>query len=147
MKFWWWTRLFRRAETRGLESARAVEPEFPAHGFPPPASLKAQALSRALGCSVTVASWLERQGHVEAEATRRFLNPRLARSASSVGVDTRTAAHAPWNHPMDCYRQPTGHCTRCGTDGPLAVRGEVVGSGICESCYETPLVTCTWPLR
>ena len=31
-----------------------------------------------MGISVTVASWLDGLGHVEPEATRRFLNPRLA---------------------------------------------------------------------
>lgn len=47
-------------------------------GFPAPASLRAQALARAMGITITVASWLDGLGHVEPEATRRFLNPRLA---------------------------------------------------------------------
>lgn len=49
-------------------------------------------MSRALGISVTVASWLDRQGHVEAEATRRFLNPRLAELTSPDGMLDRKAA-------------------------------------------------------
>ena len=78
MRFWWWTRILRRCRTLALESARVTEQGRAIEGFPEPPSLKAQALARALGVSVTVASWLDRQGHVEAEATRRFLTPRLA---------------------------------------------------------------------
>jgi single-stranded-DNA-specific exonuclease len=76
-----------------LESARLseLEPTAP-EGFPPLPGLRAQALSRALGISVTVASWLDRQGHVEAEATRRFLNPRLAELTSPDGMLDRKAA-------------------------------------------------------
>jgi single-stranded-DNA-specific exonuclease len=79
-----------------LESARASELELSLQpsfeGFPPPASLRAQALSRALGISVTVASWLETRGHHEAEATRRFLNPRLAELTSPDAMLDRRAA-------------------------------------------------------
>ncbi len=82
MRFSGWTRLFRRGATPGLESARAALPEKTWDGFPAPASLRAQALSRALGVTVTVASWLDRLGHVDPEATRRFLNPRLAELTS-----------------------------------------------------------------
>jgi single-stranded-DNA-specific exonuclease len=60
-----------------LESARVVEADS-LDGFPAPPSLRAQELARAMGISVTVASWLDGLGHVEPEATRRFLNPRLA---------------------------------------------------------------------
>lgn len=42
--------------------------------------------------SVTVASWLDRQGHVEAEATRKFLNPRLAELTSPDAMLDRKAA-------------------------------------------------------
>jgi single-stranded-DNA-specific exonuclease len=61
-----------------LESARQSDLEQAPNGFPPAPSLRAQALSRALGVTVTVASWLDRLGHAEPETTRRFLNPRLA---------------------------------------------------------------------
>ncbi len=95
MRFWEWTRWFKRDENHHLESARLselVQPVTP-EGFPPPPSLRAQALSRALGISVTVASWLDRQGHVEAEATRRFLNPRLAElTAPDAMLDRKAAA-------------------------------------------------------
>jgi single-stranded-DNA-specific exonuclease len=79
-----------------LESACATElellqqPSF--EGFPAPASVRAQALSRALGISVTVASWLDRLGHAEAEATRRFLNPRLAELTPPDAMLDRKAA-------------------------------------------------------
>ena len=61
-------------------------------GFPPPASLRARALSRAIGVTVTVASWLDRLGHVEAEATRRFLSPRLAELTPPDAMLDRKAA-------------------------------------------------------
>jgi single-stranded-DNA-specific exonuclease len=77
-----------------LESARAPIPfEQTLDGFPPPASLRAQALSRALGMSVTLASWLDQRGHLEPEATRRFLNPRLAElTAPDAMLDRKAAA-------------------------------------------------------
>ncbi|HYJ10587.1 MAG TPA: single-stranded-DNA-specific exonuclease RecJ [Polyangiaceae bacterium] len=80
-----------------MESARATELELSLQpsfeGFPAPASLRAQALSRALGVSVTFASWLDRLGHAEAEATRRFLNPRLAELTSpDAMLDRKVAA-------------------------------------------------------
>lgn len=78
MRFSGWTRLLRRGRTPALEHARSGQVLATLDGFPEPPSLRAQALSRALGLCVTVAGWLERQGHTEPEATRRFLNPRLA---------------------------------------------------------------------
>jgi len=76
-----------------LESARLSEAEQTPDGFPAPASLRAQALSRALGISVTVAGWLERSGHFEPESTRRFLNPRLAElTAPDAMLDRKAAA-------------------------------------------------------
>jgi single-stranded-DNA-specific exonuclease len=97
MRFSWWTQLVGRVRRLGLESARATELELSLQpsfeGFPPPASLRAQALSRALGISVTLASWLDRLGHAEAEATRRFLNPRLAELTSpDAMLDRKVAA-------------------------------------------------------
>jgi len=93
MRFSWWTRLWGRGRTRALESARQSELEETPDGFPAPASLRAQALSRALGVSVTVAGWLERQGHFDPEATRRFLNPRLAElTAPDAMLDRKLAA-------------------------------------------------------
>jgi single-stranded-DNA-specific exonuclease len=93
MRFWEWTRFLGRGRTRVLETARQVELEQTIEGFPAPASLRAQALSRALGVSVTVASWLDRRGHVEPEATRRFLNPRLAElTAPDAMLDRKAAA-------------------------------------------------------
>jgi single-stranded-DNA-specific exonuclease len=76
-----------------LESARVSELEQQLDGFPVAGSLRAQALSRALGISVTVASWLEQRGHSDAEATRRFLNPRLAElTAPDAMLDRKAAA-------------------------------------------------------
>jgi single-stranded-DNA-specific exonuclease len=92
MRFSWWTRLVRRGRTTELESARAALPEQTWDGFPAPASLRAQALSRALGISVTVASWLDRLGHVDPESTRRFLNPRLAELTGPDAMLDRKAA-------------------------------------------------------
>jgi len=54
--------------------------------------MRAVALSRALGVTVTLSSWLERRGHVEAEATRRFLNPRLAELTSPEAMLDRKLA-------------------------------------------------------
>lgn len=93
MRFLWWTRWVGRGRTRALESARASQLEPPLDEFPEPPSLRAQGLARALGVSVTLASWLERLGHHEAEATRRFLNPRLAElSAPDSMLDRKLAA-------------------------------------------------------
>ena len=94
MRFSWWTRVFGRGRRAALESARAPIPfEQTLDGFPPPASLRAQALSRALGMSVTLASWLDQRGHLEPEATRRFLNPRLAElTAPDAMLDRKAAA-------------------------------------------------------
>src|SRR6188768_1551838 len=93
MRFWEWTRFLGRGRTLALETARKAELDQTIEGFPAPASLRAQALSRALGVSVTVASWLDRQGHVEPEATRRFLNPRLAElTAPDAMLDRKPAA-------------------------------------------------------
>ncbi len=93
MKLSFWTRLLARVRTTALESARASELEQLPEGFPAAASLRAQALSRALGCSVTLASWLVQRGHVEAEKTRSFLNPRLAElTAPDAMLDRKAAA-------------------------------------------------------
>src|SRR5687767_13168225 len=92
MRFSWWTRWFGRGRTAALESARASEHEQTLDGFPPPASLRAQGLSRALGMSVTLAGWLDQRGHLEPEATRRFLNPRLAELTAPDSMLDRKAA-------------------------------------------------------
>lgn len=92
MRFLWWTRWLGHGRTRPLESARASELEPTLDGFPPPATLRAQGLSRALGSSVTLAAWLDERGHFEAEATRRFLNPRLAELTSPDAMLDRKAA-------------------------------------------------------
>jgi single-stranded-DNA-specific exonuclease len=93
MRFSWWTRWFGRGRTPALESALVSEPAQQLDGFPVAGSLRAQALSRALGISVTVASWLEQRGHWDAEATRRFLNPRLAElTAPDAMLDRKAAA-------------------------------------------------------
>jgi single-stranded-DNA-specific exonuclease len=98
VRFSWWTRLFGRGRTAALESARVSELEQQLDGlplldgFPVAGSLRAQALSRALGISVTVASWLDQLGHSDAEATRRFLNPRLVELTSPDAMLDRKAA-------------------------------------------------------
>src|SRR5690349_14526987 len=92
MRFSWWTQLLRRGRTPVLESARVSELEQRLNGFPEAGSLRAQALSRALGISVTVADWLAQRGHADAEATRRFLNPRLAELTSPEAMLDRKAA-------------------------------------------------------
>lgn len=61
-------------------------------GFPTAPSRHAQALSRALGVSVTVAGWLERRGHSDPETTRRFLSPRLAELTSPEAMLDRKPA-------------------------------------------------------
>jgi single-stranded-DNA-specific exonuclease len=94
LKSLWWTRFLGRGRTLTLESARATDSEQTFEGFPEPASLRALALSRALGKSVTVCSWLDRIGHLDPEATRRFLNPRLAElTAPDAMLDRKAAAH------------------------------------------------------
>jgi single-stranded-DNA-specific exonuclease len=75
-----------------LASAQTFELEPSLEGFPAAATLRAQALARALGSSVTLASWLEQAGHSEAEATRSFLNPRLAELTSPDAMLDRKAA-------------------------------------------------------
>ena len=92
MRFSWWTQLFGRGPKRALESARASELEQSLDGFPPPVSLRAEGLSRALGMSVTLAGWLEQRGHLEPEATRRYLNPRLAELTTPDSMLDRKAA-------------------------------------------------------
>lgn len=93
MRFSWWTQLFRRGRTPVLESARVSELAQQLDGFPEAGALRAQALSRALGISVTVADWLAQRGHADAEATRRFLNPRLAELTSpDAMLDRKKAA-------------------------------------------------------
>jgi single-stranded-DNA-specific exonuclease len=88
----WWTRFLGRGVAVGLEPARATESESTFEGFPAPASLRALALSRALGKSVTVSSWLDRLGHVDPETTRKFLNPRLAELTTPEAMLDRKAA-------------------------------------------------------
>ncbi|RYZ01749.1 MAG: single-stranded-DNA-specific exonuclease RecJ [Myxococcales bacterium] len=92
MRLLWWTRWFRRGVARDLESARSSEVEEAPSDFPAPPTLRAQALSRALGVSVTVASWLDQLGHLDPEATRRFLSPRLAELTSPDAMLDRKAA-------------------------------------------------------
>lgn len=75
-----------------MESARVIGPEQTLEGFPPPPSLRALSLSRALGKSVTLASWLDQQGFVEPELTRKFLSPRLAELTSPDAMLDRKAA-------------------------------------------------------
>src|SRR5262245_32819570 len=45
-----------------------------------------------LGLTLTVAEWLRRQGHDGTDATRRFLEPRLAHLSSPEGMVDRDAA-------------------------------------------------------
>jgi single-stranded-DNA-specific exonuclease len=92
MRFSLWTRLFGRGRTPVLESARVSELAPRLDGFPEAGSLRAQALSRALGISITVADWLAQRGHADAETTRRFLNPRLAELTAPDGMLDRKAA-------------------------------------------------------
>ncbi len=76
-----------------MERAEASSIEQTLEGFPDAPSLRAQALSRAVGMSITVASWLDRLGHVDAERTRRFLSPRLAElTPPDAMLDRRSAA-------------------------------------------------------
>jgi single-stranded-DNA-specific exonuclease len=58
----------------------------------PPVSEGAVELARALRLSVTVAEWLVRSGHRDVEATRRFLNPRLAELSSPEKMADRKSA-------------------------------------------------------
>lgn len=84
----------RRGGTRALESARTSPVEQAPADFPAPATLRAQGLARALGVSVTVASWLDQRGHLDPETTRRFLSPRLAELTSpDAMLDRKLAAH------------------------------------------------------
>jgi single-stranded-DNA-specific exonuclease len=81
-------------ERATLDSAIATTHAVGADAFPLPGGLRAQALARALGVSITLATWLEQQGHRDTEATRRFLNPRLAELTSPEGMlDRQIAAH------------------------------------------------------
>ena len=51
---------------------------------------------------------------------RRLRNPRAARSASSVGVETMTADDAEWNQRMKRYVQPAGtRASSCRYSGNL----------------------------
>ncbi|HEY6081209.1 MAG TPA: single-stranded-DNA-specific exonuclease RecJ [Polyangiaceae bacterium] len=76
-----------------MASAQSPGLEPSLEGFPAAATLRAQALARALGSSVTLASWLEQAGRFEAEATRRYLNPRLAElTPPDAMLDRKSAA-------------------------------------------------------
>ena len=81
-----------RGAKQTLESALLTPPLEAFEGFPAPVTVRAHALSRALGISVTVAGWLDQRGHADAEATRRFLNPRLAELTAPDGMLDRKAA-------------------------------------------------------
>jgi single-stranded-DNA-specific exonuclease len=59
-----------------------------------PVSSEARLLSSALKLSLTVAEWLVRSGHRDVEATRRFLNPRLAELSSPEKMADRRSAAA-----------------------------------------------------
>jgi len=45
---------------------------------PPPSSASAQRLASLLGVTRTLGEWLDRRGHSDAEAVKRFLYPRLS---------------------------------------------------------------------
>ncbi len=75
-----------------MESARTSPVEQAPSDFPEPPPLRAQALARALGVSVTVASWLDQLGHTDPEVTRRFLAPRLAELTSPDAMQDRKQA-------------------------------------------------------
>ena len=72
--------------------AELSEPEgFRAEREPP--SARARELSLGLGVSLTLAELLERRGHQDVEATRRFLNPRLSElTAPDAMIDRSLAA-------------------------------------------------------
>lgn len=75
-----------------MENARLGDDEQMPAGLPAPASLRAQALARALGVSVTLANWLDGRGHTDVEQTRRFLSPRLAELTSPDAMLDRNVA-------------------------------------------------------
>jgi single-stranded-DNA-specific exonuclease len=56
-----------------------------------PLAASAELLGRSLGLTKTVAGWLVRRGHLELDAARRFLQPRLADLSSPEGMVDRGA--------------------------------------------------------
>jgi len=79
-------------ETLALSSSRVEIPDpSPASSREEP-SARAKELALGLGVSLTLAELLERRGHSEVEATRRFLNPRLAELTSPDAMADRAPA-------------------------------------------------------
>src|SRR6478609_2336008 len=80
-------------EVLGLSTSHAElsgPPSWPAERAAP--SARARELALGLGVSVTLAELLERRGHQDLEATRRFLNPRLSELTLPDGMIDRTLA-------------------------------------------------------
>jgi single-stranded-DNA-specific exonuclease len=60
--------------------------------LPPPAGDEVARLAGAFGLTATVAGWLRTRGHDDSEATRRFLEPKLAHLSDPEGMADRAAA-------------------------------------------------------
>jgi single-stranded-DNA-specific exonuclease len=60
--------------------------------LPPPPGDEAQRLGRVLGLTTTVAEWLRLRGHGDSDATRRFLDPKLAHLSAPDGMADRALA-------------------------------------------------------
>ncbi len=69
--------------------AEPAEPESFRRSYP---SARARELALGLGVSLTLGELLERRGHAEVEATRRFLNPRLSELTSPDAMADRSLA-------------------------------------------------------
>jgi single-stranded-DNA-specific exonuclease len=63
-----------------------------ASGLPPPPGDDARRLAQSLCLTTTVAEWLRRRGHDDSEATRRFLEPKLAHLSDPAGMIDRGVA-------------------------------------------------------
>jgi single-stranded-DNA-specific exonuclease len=74
--------------------ALASSEPCPPPAFPSLPGPGARALGLALGVTPTLAGFLERSGHSDVEATRRFLNPRLSELSAPDGMLDRGAAAA-----------------------------------------------------
>jgi single-stranded-DNA-specific exonuclease len=61
-------------------------------GLPPLPGADARRLARSLNLTTTIAEWLRREGHGDSEATRRFLEPKLAHLSDPAGMVDRGAA-------------------------------------------------------
>jgi single-stranded-DNA-specific exonuclease len=61
-------------------------------GLPPPPGEEAARLAGAFGLTATIAEWLRTRGHDGSEATRRFLDPKLAHLSDPEGMADRAAA-------------------------------------------------------